>query len=143
MTFEQQEKDINSLPGLVEEEDIDVVVVDSLVSLYRLNANGDNISKVNQRLSKQLSELSKIARREDIPVVVTNQVYTSFDEDELELVGRDVPRYWSKCLVKLENDTKNLRKIEVEKHRSLPEGKSTRFQIVDEGLVEPDEKGLF
>lgn len=142
-TFNEQEKDIESLPGLVEEEEPDLVVVDSLVSLYRLQANGDKVSEVNQRLSQQLSTLSKIARKQDIPILVTNQVYTNFDEDGLELVGRDVPRYWSKCLLKLDYEDKSLRRIEVEKHRSLPEGKSQRFQIVDEGLKEPDEKGLF
>ncbi len=143
VSFDEQERDIESLHGLVEEEDVEVIVVDSLVSLYRLNANGDNISEVNQRLSKQLSELSKIARKEEIPVVVTNQVYTNFDEEGIELVGRDVPRYWSKCLLKLSNEDKNLRKIEIEKHRSLPEGKSMQFQITDEGLVEPENGGLF
>ncbi|MFB6213991.1 MAG: DNA repair and recombination protein RadB [Candidatus Nanohaloarchaea archaeon] len=143
VTFEQQERDIEALPELVEEEDAELVVIDSMVSLYRLQANGDEISEANQRLSQQLSTLSRVAREHDIPVVVTNQVYTSFDEDELELVGRDVPRYWSKCLVKLSHDDKSLRTIEIEKHRSLPEGKKKRFQIVDSGLVEPDEKGLF
>jgi len=128
---------------LTEKEDIDLVVVDSLVSLYRLQANGDNVSEVNQRLSQQLSTLSKIAREENIPILVTNQVYTNFDENDLELVGRDVPRYWSKCLLRLDYEDKNLRKAEVEKHRSLPEGKAQRFKIVDEGLKEPDKKGLF
>ncbi len=141
--FEEQEEKISALPGLVEEQEPGLIVVDSLVSLYRLQANGDNVSKVNQRLSQQLSELSKIARKQNIPVLVTNQVYTNFDEDELELVGRDVPRYWSKCLLKLSNADKNLREIEVEKHRSLPEGKKVRFRIENEGLTEPDEKGLF
>ncbi len=142
-TFQEQEKDIKSLPGLVEKEDIDLIVVDSLVSLYRLNTNGENVSEINQELSQQLSVLSKIARQEDIPVLVTNQVYTNFDEDELELVGRDVPRYWSKCLLKLSYEDKSLRKIEVEKHRSLPEGKAQRFKIVNDGLKKPDKKGLF
>lgn len=141
--FDGQEQKIEALEELAEEAEVELIVVDSMVSLYRLNANGDNISKVNQRLSKQLSELSKLARSHDIPVLVTNQVYTNFDEDEIELVGRDVPRYWSKCLLKLEYEEKNLRKIEVEKHRSLPEGRSQRFQIKNSGLEEPEEKGLF
>jgi DNA repair protein RadB len=142
-TFNEQEQDIKSLPGLAEKEEPELIVVDSLVSLYRLQANGDDISETNQRLSQQLSTLSKIAREHNIPVLVTNQVYTSFDDDELELVGRDVPRYWSKCLLKLSYEDTNLRKVEIEKHRSLPEGKKKRFKIVNEGLVEPDEKGLF
>lgn len=141
--FQEQEDDIAKLRALVKEEEVELIVVDSLVSLYRLQANGDNISEVNQRLSQQLSELSKIAREQNIPILVTNQVYTSFDEDDLELVGRDVPRYWSKCLLKLSYQDKNLRKIEVEKHRSLPEAKSRQFQIVNEGLIEPEKKGLF
>ncbi|MFB6147737.1 MAG: hypothetical protein ABEJ66_02525 [Candidatus Nanohaloarchaea archaeon] len=58
-------------------------------------------------------------------------------------MGRDVPRYWSKCLLKLSNEDKNLRSVEVEKHRSMPEGKSQQFRIADEGLVEPGEKEFF
>lgn len=141
--FEEQESDIERLKRLVKENDIELIVIDSLVSLYRLQANGDQIKEVNQRLSQQLSELSKMARKQEIPVLVTNQVYTSFDEEDIELVGRDVPRYWSKCLLKLSYEDKNLRKVEVEKHRSLPEAKSRRFKIANEGLIEPDKKGLF
>lgn len=141
--FEEQEEDIDRLKVLVKEEDISLIVIDSLVSLYRLQVNGDRAKEINQRLSQQLSELSKMARTQNIPVLVTNQVYTSFDEEDLELVGRDVPRYWSKALLKLSYEDKNLRKIEVEKHRSLPEGKARQFQIANEGLVEPEKKGLF
>jgi DNA repair protein RadB len=141
--FEEQETAIEQLKTLTEQDDIDLVVVDSLVSLYRLQANGDQAKELNQRLSQQLSELSKIARRENIPILVTNQVYSSFDEEGIELVGRDVPRYWSKCLLKLSEYDKNVRKVEIEKHRSMPEGKSRQFKIANEGLVKPDKKGLF
>lgn len=139
--FQQQEEAIESLEGLVESEDIEFVIVDSAVSLYRLKVNGDNASDINQRLSQQLSELSKVARVHNIPVLITNQVYTSFDEEDLELVGRDVPKYWSKCLLKVSENSK--RKIEVSKHRSIPKGRSTEFQIVNEGIVAGDEVGLF
>lgn len=145
MEFEQQEEAIKSLEEVAGEHDPEAIIVDSMVSLYRLQAKGDQIQEMNQKLSQQLSELSKIAREQNIPVLVTNQVYTSFDENELELVGRDVPRYWSKCLLKLSNADKNVREMEIEKHRSMPEGKSIKFKISDEGLVEADEGegGLF
>lgn len=142
LDFEQQEDVIDSLESAIDEE-TGFVVVDSLVSLYRLKVNDNNASEVNQRLSQQLSELSKIARKHEIPVMVTNQVYSNFDESGVELVGKDVPRYWSKCLLKLGHDDKSIRTVEIEKHRSLPEGKTRRFQIDNEGLIEPDEKGLF
>lgn len=142
--FEEQDERIKALEDVVEEHEPELVIVDSLVSLYRLQAKGDQIREVNQRLSQQLSQLSKIARKHNIPVLVTNQVYTSFDEDEIELVGRDVPRYWSKCLLKLSDHDRGVRKAEIEKHRSLPEGRSEKFSIKDEGLIPFEGKtGIF
>ena len=141
VNFKGQEETIDELEALVEQENIDFVVVDSAVSLYRLKVNGDNASEINQRLSKQLSELSKIARTQNIPVMITNQVYTSFDEEDLELVGRDVPKYWSKCLIKLSENSS--RKMEISKHRSIPRGRSRKFSIANEGIVEEKEGGLF
>mgnify|MGYP006285962705 CR=1 FL=1 len=141
--FEEQEDAIHSLESIVEEHDPGAVIVDSIVSLYRLEAKGDQYQEVNQKLSNQLSELSKIARKQDIPVVVTNQVYSSFDEDDLELVGRDVPRYWSKCLLQLKSSGNGTREVEIEKHRSMPEGKTAQFKIAGSGLESVDEKGLF
>jgi len=144
MEFEEQNERVNALRDLADEHEPGLIVVDSLVSLYRLQAKGDQIQEINQELSQQLSELSKIAREHEIPVLVTNQVYTSFDEDQLELVGRDVPRYWSKCLLKLSDLKNSVRKAEIEKHRSLPEGRSQKFSIVDKGLVEAEGgNGLF
>lgn len=139
--FQEQEKTIEGLNSIIESKDIELVVVDSAVSLYRLEVNGDNASDINQRLSQQLSELSKIARTHNIPIVITNQVYTSFDEEDLELVGRDVPKYWSKCLLKV-SEGKN-RKIEVSKHRSIPKGRSAEFEIANEGIRSSEEGGLF
>jgi DNA repair protein RadB len=142
-TFGEQEQAIESLEETVEEEDVELVVVDSAVSLYRLKVNGDNASEINNQLSGQLSKLTKIAREHNIPVLITNQVYTSFDEGNMEIVGKDVPKYWSKCLLKLSEKGKNKRQMEIAKHRSLPEGKKIQFNITDNGLEEPDEKGLF
>jgi DNA repair protein RadB len=141
VNFKGQEETIDELEALVEKEGIDLVIVDSVVSLYRLKVNGDNASEINQRLSQQLSELSKIARTQNIPVMITNQVYTSFDEEDLELVGRDVPKYWSKCLIKLSENSS--RKMEISKHRSIPRGRSRKFSIANEGIVEEKEGGLF
>jgi DNA repair protein RadB len=142
-TFEEQEEAVESLEETVDGEDVKLVVVDSAVSLYRLKVNGDNASAINNQLSGQLSELTKIARENNIPVLITNQVYTSFEEGNMEIVGKDVPKYWSKCLLKLSEKGKNKRQMEIAKHRSLPEGKKIQFSITDNGLEETDEKGLF
>lgn len=141
MTFEEQADTISGLEDVVEKHDLDLVVVDSIVSLYRLNVDDENASQANQKLSNQLSELSRIARKNDIPVLVTNQVYKSFNEERKELVGRDVPRYWSKCLLQMKEESG--REIRIEKHRSIAKGKTRTFKITDEGLKETDDEGLF
>lgn len=141
-SFEEQIEVIKELEEL-EIEDLGTIIVDSAVSLYRLNVNGDNASEVNQKLSQQLSTLSKMARKHNIPVVVTNQVYTSFDDENMELVGRDVPRYWSKSLLKLSQHNDGTRVLEIGKHRSLPEGVSAQFEIADKGLIAPENEALF
>ena len=134
MTFEEQQNVFDELPSMVEEHDAGLVIVDSLVALYRIRLKGDEISETNRELSRQLSVLSKIARSHDIPVLVTNQVYSSFESDEVQMVGRDVPTYWSKCLLKLEENGSGKQMV-VEKHRSRPQGLATTFSITDAGLV--------
>ncbi len=132
-TFEEQKEAFNRLGDVVEDEDIDLVVVDSLVALYRIRLR-EEASKSNTELSRQLSVLSKVARENNIPVLVTNQVYSPLESEELRMVGRDVPTYWSKCLLQLEKAGKNVRRAEVKKHRSRPEGLEAEFSITDEGL---------
>ncbi|MFB6116042.1 MAG: DNA repair and recombination protein RadB [Candidatus Nanosalina sp.] len=139
--FQEQKQAIESLEDV--KDNLGLIIVDSMVSLYRLKVKGDNASEINNELSSQLSKLSGIARKQDIPVVVTNQVYTSFEEDDLEIVGRDVPRYWSKCLVQLSQNGEGVRKAEIAKHRSIAEGQEVSFKITDEGLEQDEESGLF
>lgn len=133
-TFEEQQQVFDELPETVAEENPDLVLVDSLVSLYRLNLNGDTAQDINTELSRQFSTLSKLAREHSFPVIVTNQVYSQFDSEENVLVGRDIPAYWSKTLLELEKVRNGKRKANIRKHRSRPEGLVTEFFIAQEGL---------
>jgi DNA repair protein RadB len=134
-TFEDQKGKFDELEDIVTEEGVDLLVVDSLVALYRIRLQDEDASETNRELSRQLSILSKIAREQDIPVLITNQVYSPFESDEVRMVGRDVPTYWSKCLVKLEEAGTNRRRAVLKKHRSRPEGLEAEFVITGEGLV--------
>jgi DNA repair protein RadB len=85
--------------------------------------------------------LSDIARKYNIPVLVTNQVYSIFEEkDKLEVVGGDLTKYWSKCLVELKIIDMGIREAILRKHRYLPEGRRVRFKITDRGLFEVKEE---
>lgn len=133
-TWEEQNEKIASLEKIVEKDkSIGIVVVDSLVALYRLEMDDKNFAVVNKQLATQYSIFSKIVRKHNIPVLVTNQVYNK--GDNVELTSRQIARYWSKTLIELKKlDKDNHRLAILRKHRSLPEGRSIEFEIVKDGL---------
>lgn len=154
-TWAEQNQAISKLGAELKKEKIDLIVVDSLVALYRLEISDTNFKEVNRQLAAQYSTLSKLARAYNIPVLVTNQVYSkapgmrggsaarsNCDEshaetDEVELTSRMIARYWSKCLVELQRkDRLGMRTAILRKHRSLPEGKSVDFEITTNRLKE-------
>jgi DNA repair protein RadB len=137
LEFEDQQKAIRDLRELVKKEKINLIVVDSLTMLYRLERPGDP-KEINLELTKQLSILSSIARRNEIPIFVTNQVYSSFDKrDEIRMVGGEILAYWSKCLIRLDK-INGVRRAQLAKHRSMPEGGDVYFEIVNEGVKETE-----
>ncbi|MBT5740574.1 DNA repair and recombination protein RadB [Candidatus Woesearchaeota archaeon] len=135
-TFSEQDEVFS---GLREKIDLNVglIVVDSISMLYRLALGQSNeVYDVNATLGKQIACLVEIARKKKIPVLVTNQVYADFKQpDTVKMVGGDLLKYGSKCLLELQN-LANGRGLLLRKHRSLPEGKSCLFRIVGEGIEE-------
>ena len=116
---------------------IGMVIVDSISMLYRLElGKSEEVYDVNSALGRQLAYLVEIARRKKIPVVITTQVYSDFDRrDQVKMVGGDLLKYGSKCLIELMKFNTS-RGMVLRKHRSLPEGKEAKFTIVQEGVEE-------
>ncbi len=136
--FDEQKIAINKLEDLMAENDIGLIVVDSLVSFYRLEMGStEDPYLTNRELSKQLSKLLKIAKKYKIPVVVTNQVYKKFSKDgdggEVIPVGRDVLKYWSKVIIKLSKGPL-YRTATLIRHKFRPEGQSIHFRITQKGI---------
>ena len=110
-----------------------MIVVDSMVALYRLEMDNENFAVINKQLATQYSILSRIARKHDIPVMVTTQVYST--GGEIEMSSRAISQYWSKVLIELKKTGKdNHRAAIIRKHRSLPEGQQIEFEIYEKGL---------
>lgn len=135
---------LEELDGIFSNQNIGLVTIDSLVSLYRLELQEEKVQEVNRNLAKQLSKLSNLARKENIPILVTNQIYSDFQSGGIELSGKDIPKYSSKTLVELRKFEKGKRLAILRKHRSMPEGKETEFVITESGVEKPKKKlGLF
>jgi DNA repair protein RadB len=151
-SFDEQKKSFNTLlKELSKNADIGLIVVDGMTMLYRLEISRDKkeeeIFSVNKELAKQLRTLAEIARKKNIPVLVTNQIYYNFlTEDEWKQgvertanpVGGDLLKYWSKCLIELKHFG-GKRTLLLKKHRSLPE-KELHYLINNEGIKR---RGLF
>lgn len=133
--FKEQKDAFSQLDKYLKKQ-VSLIVVDGMTMLYRLefaDAREKDISaiqKVNSELTRQMRMLAEISHKNNIPVLVTNQVYNW--QDEVKMVGGDIMKYWSKCLIELINES-GRRTAYLRKHRSLPE-KKFGFQIFDEGI---------
>ncbi len=146
--FEEQKKSFEDLLNQVKKGHVTLIVVDGMATLYRLelaeaakSEDNDEVREVNRKVAEQMRVLSEISRKQEIPIIITNQVYSKFlSEEELKegkeqkvnLVGGDLFQYWSKCIIELKKDGRK-RKAIISKHRSLPE-KEMSFEIKDKGI---------
>lgn len=133
--WEEQKQAIKKIEAL--KDGVGLIVVDSITALWRLAVNDNNAQTVNNELASQLSVLSKTARERNIPVLITNQVYTDIDSGKIELSSRSIVKWWSKNLVELMHAGRSGCRIAIIKRaRSLPEDKRIEFEICNEGLKE-------
>jgi len=146
--FNEQKKCFDNLLKKIKKEYVNLIVVDGMAMLYRLESKDaikskkeEKVKEVNNEIAKQMRALAEIARKQKIPVLITNQVYGSFlSEDdwrkgverEMNIVGGDLFKYWSKCIIELKYN-KGKRKAVLLKHRSLPE-KEMSFEIRNKGV---------
>lgn len=148
VNFEEQIKNFNILLKEFKHNNIKLIVIDGMTMLYRLEMaearskkDDERIRQINGELARQMRTLAEIARTKNISILVTNQGYHEFvgEEDwkqgkrgETRMVGGDIMRYWSKCIIELVNE-RGRRKLILKKHRSLPE-KEMEFVIDNSGI---------
>ncbi|MFP4633768.1 MAG: DNA repair and recombination protein RadB [Candidatus Aenigmatarchaeota archaeon] len=139
--FDSQEENIERLENICEKEKkVGLIVLDSLVTLYRLELNEGDTQEINSRLANQLSTLSNLSRNHGIPILITNQIYSDIENGGVELVSRDIAKYQSKCLIEMKKFERGKRVMILRKHRSQPEGKETQVVLTENGIEKPDKK---
>jgi DNA repair protein RadB len=133
-TIEEQERLVQNatrVPGL------GLVVVDSINMHYRLHIEGgpDAEAEASRSLFRQLHHLTGFARQQQVPVLVTGQVYGG--EDTTQPFARRTMEHLVKALVRFEKrstDREGGRRATVIKHRSIEEGRTATFRIAAHGL---------
>ena len=72
-TFAEQDNVLRRIEKMVESgEEVELIILDSAVALYRVR-DGET-SQINLELGRQMGLLTRLARKYDIAVVITNQV---------------------------------------------------------------------
>lgn len=135
LNFSDQREVFEQLKNFVSEQ-VGLIVVDSIAMLYRLElGKAEEVYEINSALGRQIALVVEIARKRKIPILVTNQVYSDFDNrEQIKMVGGDLLRYGSKCLIELQRSNGLMRNLVLRKHRSQPEGKEIQFKIVNGGI---------
>lgn len=110
---------------------IGLIVMDSATALYRseLEKRGD----VQRMLGKQMIEILAIARKHQVPILITNQVYMDPATDTFSGLGGTTLSHISKAIIRIERHN-SIRRAIIMKHRSRPEGESFDFVITEDGI---------
>jgi DNA repair protein RadB len=138
--FGDQNKIIENLKTTVSDK-FGLIVLDSAVSLYRLGTEEDKAQNLNRLMSKQFATLSELARKHNLAVIVTNQVYASMNGDGVDPVGGNILKYWSKAIIELQTGEAGVREAILVRHRSIKEGLREKFVIKGSGLRDYSESG--
>ncbi len=132
--FRQQSTAIRDVSGLVKREEIRAVILDSLTALYRSELEDESKQlKFKRELTSQLTFLLGLARKHNIAVVFTNQMFTNINTGEIKPLGGPSIDHLSKTIIKFHKTGKK-RIAKLVKHRSKPEGLECTFDITDRGI---------
>lgn len=113
------------LKRLLKLKDVNLVIIDTIGVYYRLELKKD-VDKANKEIHKQFNLLSELCSK-GTSILITNQIYQNIKTNNINIVGGNMFKNWSKCLIKLEKDP---RKMLFEK----PENKEVLFNINNDGL---------
>jgi DNA repair protein RadB len=136
--FEDQEQAVRDTADFADTADL--VVLDSATGFYRLQRGEDKqAGDTLRRLGRQVQHLLSLARRHDIAVVLTNQVFADPDSDRVRPLGGNTLEHLTAVVLRLDRFRGGNRRATLEKHRAKPAGESVQFQITDSGMSAVEE----
>ncbi len=119
----EQSRDVRHLLNSMKAKNIDLVIIDSIGKFYR-GVLHKGAYKINRAMDKQLLMLKAISK--NLPVIITNQVYSDLEGD-IKNVGGNMLQRKSDCIIKLELKPRKWLLIK-------PEKKEMNFDIKEDGI---------
>ena len=129
--FDQQGIMIAGSEQVLRTGDPGMIILDSATGLYRTNLERGRDAM--QRLTKQMVHLLGLAKRYNIPALITNQVYMDTVRNTYFGLGGTALEHISKAII-LTSRVNGYRRAMLMKHRSQPPGGSFDFEITHSGV---------
>ncbi|MFC6903628.1 DNA repair and recombination protein RadB [Halalkalicoccus tibetensis] len=137
-TFDEQEEAVRDVEELA--SGVSLIVLDSATGFYRLQRTEDEREGDALRaVARQITHLLALARKHDLAVAITNQVFSDPDADMTRALGGNTLEHWTGTVLRIDRFRGGKRRATLEKHRAKPAGESVQFRITDDGLEEIDE----
>ncbi len=131
-SFEEQIDRIARVVRLAEANDkIGLIIVDSMTMYYRLKSDD---TSVRNEFVKQTEMLLNAARKSEVAVLLTSQVYTNIGAGTIEFLGGHAMHHNAKTIIRLEKKGNGRRAAIMVKHRSIPEGRKATYSITEKGI---------
>ncbi len=135
--FEAQQAAVKETRTLADE--VGLIVLDSATGFYRLKRTEDTEDgEALRTVADQLTHLLSLARRRNLAVLITNQVYTDPEGDRAQPLGGHTLAHWVGATLRVDRFRGGKRRATLEKHRSKAVGATETFQIVEDGLAATD-----
>lgn len=130
-SFEEQSDRVDKIAKLAENGMIGMVIIDSMTMFYRLNHDDP---RIRTDLIRQTEVLLGIARKSEVPVLISSQVYSNLQTGTVEFLGGHAMHHNAKTILRLDKKNNGVRTAVIIKHRSLPEGRTANYRITSAGI---------
>ena len=116
-------------------DQVGFIVLDSATGFYRLERTEREEGEALRAVARQITHLLSLARKHDIAVGVTNQVYTDPESDTARPLGGHTLDHWSAVILRLDRFRGGNRRATLEKHHAREAGNTAQFRITDGGII--------
>lgn len=132
LSFEDQQEAVQDAAEFATE--VDLIVLDSATGFYRLERTEQAEGEALRSVARQITHLLSLARKHDLAVAFTNQVFTDPDSDQSRALGGHTLNHWSAIILRLDRFRGGKRRATLEKHHAREAGETGQFTITGDGL---------
>ena len=132
LSFEDQQEAVQDAAEFATE--VDLIVLDSATGFYRLKRTEQAEGEALRTVARQITHLLSLARKHDLAVGFTNQVFTDPESDQSRALGGHTLNHWSAIILRLDRFRGGNRRATLEKHHAREAGETGQFKITGDGL---------